>query len=411
MELERAVARMRRAIKKSMSAGDRNMNQERMNRIPHVRRQIKRVATGILALVFYVASGVQAEPYLAIQEGYKCSKCHVNMTGGGKRTDFGNIYAQTRLANKFIDWRQMLLASADGEDDENPYKEDSASSFFTGRLNDYIAIGGDFRFRYERSEIPTNPSQDVFKQRKQSLYLEIDLVPEHIIFYQTLTGGGDAREIFGLFRWKSFYLKGGEFFLPYGLRLLDDSAVTRAVTGFTYGITDAGVELGYEPGNWAMHLAATNGTGASLENNRTKRLTGSLAYVRKRFRLGGSYSANKDAQGVETIIYGIHGGTQIGRVGILAAADIIDDSIDQQFVSIVELNLLMSRGNNLKFSYEYHDPSELIAQNVRERYSLVWEPFLFQLAQFRAGVRENRGIPQSNVQNETEYFLELHLFL
>jgi hypothetical protein len=333
------------------------------------------------------------------------------MTGGGKRTEFGNIYVQTRLANRFWNWRDILGESDDSAYDENPSNTDSSSSFFSGRLNDYIAIGGDFRMRYEQTETPSNPTNDVFNQQKQNIYLQVDLIPEHVMFYQTLSGGGDAREIFGLLKWDAFYVKAGEFYLPYGLRLLDDSAVTRAVTGFTYGTTDAGVEIGYEPGNWAIHLAATNGTGASLETNRSKRVTASLAYVRKAFRLGGSYSTNDDAQGVETIIYGVHGGVQLGRVGILAATDIIDDSTDKEFVSILEFNLLFSRGNNLKFTYEYHDPSDAIAQNVRERFSLVWEPFLNQFTQFRAGVRENKGIPQSDTQNKTEYFLELHLFL
>ena len=296
------------------------------------------------------------------------------------------------------------------EDDENPSKSDSSSSFFSGRLNDYIAIGGDLRMRYEQTETPGNPTQDVFDQQKQNIYLEVDLIPEHVIFYQTLSGGGDAREIFGLLKWDSFYLKAGEFFLPYGLRLLDDSAFTRAITGFTYGNTDAGVEIGYEPDNWAIHVAATNGTGASLETNRSKRVTASVAYVRKGFRVGGSYSTNKDAQGVETEIYGFHGGAQLGRVGVLAELDIIDDSTDEEVVSILELNLLLTRGNSLKFSYEYNDPSDVIAQNARERFSLVWEPFVNQFTQFRAGVRDYRGIPQSNVQNKTEYFLELHLF-
>jgi hypothetical protein len=331
------------------------------------------------------------------------------MTGGGKRTEFGNIYAQTRLANRFWNWRDILGQS--DEDDENPFKSDSSSSFFSGRLNDYIAIGGDLRMRYERTDTPGNPTQDVFDQQKQNVYLQVDLIPEHVIFYQTLSGGGDAREIFGLLKWDSFYVKAGEFFLPYGLRLQDDSAFTRAITGFTYGTTDAGVEIGYEPDNWAIHVAATNGTGASLETNRSKRVTASVAYVRKGFRVGGSYTNNNDAQGVETEIYGFHGGVQLGRVGILAATDIIDDSTDKEFVSIVELNLLLSRGNNLKFSYEYHDPSDVIGQNARERFSLVWEPFLNQFTQFRAGVRDYRGIPQNNIQNKTEYFLELHLFL
>ena len=387
------------------------MKQEITNSGPRLRHRSSCAALCILGLVFWGVSSVRAEPYLAIQEGYQCSKCHVNMTGGGKRTDFGNIYVQTRLTNKVVNWRRLLRESDEGADDENPVKTDSGSSFFSGRLNDYIAIGGDLRMRYELTETPNNPTEEVFNQRKQNIYLQVDLIPDRVIFYQTLAGGGDAREVFGLLKWDAFYVKAGEFFLPYGLRLLDDSAVTRAVTGFTYRTTDAGVEIGYEPDNWAIHVAATNGTGASLETNRAKRVTASVAYVRKAFRAGGSYSTNKDAQGVKTIIYGVHGGVQLGRVGILAEMDIIDDSTDKEFVSILELNLLISRGNNLKFSYEWHDPSDAIAQNARERFSLVWEPFVNQFTQFRIGVRENRGIPQSNVQNKTEYFFELHLFL
>lgn len=358
---------------------------------------------------------VQAEPYLAIQEGYKCSKCHVNMTGGGKRTDFANIYVQTRLSHEFFDWRRYIETEDEYVDNEdNPLKSDSTSSFFSGRLNDYIAIGGDFRALYERTETPGSASNDVFNQRKQNIYLEINLIPERMLFYQTLDGGGDAREIFGLFKGKfrgePYYLKVGQFFLPYGLRLQDDSAYIRASTGFTYGTTDVGLEFGYEPGPWALHIATTNGTGSSLETNGNKRLTASAAYVHKRYRVGVSYSSNNDNQGVETLIYGISAGAQFGRTGILFEYDTIDDSTDKQLASILELNLLISRGKNLKFSYEYFDPSKALFENANERFSLVFEPFLNQFTQLRGGVRENKGIPQNPSANITSYFAELHLF-
>jgi len=152
----------------------------------------------ILAAFLWASPNAQAEPYLAIQEGYKCSRCHVNMTGGGKRTDFANIYVQTRLSSNFLNWRDALSAPDEDDDvEENPLKTDSTSSFFSGRLNDYIAIGADFRALYERTETPGSDASDVFNQRKQNIYVEIDLIPERVIFYQTLDGGGDAREIFG----------------------------------------------------------------------------------------------------------------------------------------------------------------------------------------------------------------------
>ncbi len=371
------------------------------------------LAICILGSIHWGVSSVRAEPYLAIQEGYKCSQCHVNMTGGGKRTDFANIYVQTRLANEFFDWRRFGKKPDDDEKD-NPVKTDAPNSFFSGRLNDYVSIGGDFRAILEETKTYGSTSKQTFNQRKQNIYLEVDLIPEHVMFYQTLSEGGDAREIFGLLKgevWgQTYYFKVGQFFLPYGLRLQDDTAFTRAATGFTYGTSDVGLEFGFEPGNWALHLAATNGTGSSLETNRSKRVTSSLAYVRKLFRLGGSYSTNKDAQGVETVISGINGGVQFGRVGILAEAAVIDDSKVEQRVSILEFNFLLSRGNNLKFSYEHHDPDTAIFENARERYSLVWEPFLNQFTQLRAGYRDNRGIPQNPGFNTNLYFVELHLF-
>lgn len=377
-----------------------------------------------------LAGNARAEPYLAIQEGYKCSKCHVNMTGGGKRTDFANIYVQTRLANEFFDWRRFGVKPK--EEADNPIKTDSQSSFFSGRLNEYVAIGGDFRALFEYTRTPGRLSTRGFNQRKQNIYLEVDLIPDHVIFYQTLAEGGDAREIFGLLKGEvsgqSYYFKVGQFFLPYGLRLQDDSAFTRAVTGFTYGTSDVGAELGFEPGPWAVHVAATNGTGSSLETNSSKRVTASVAYVRKHFRLGVSYSTDKDAQGVQTVIGGanrysqnfpaLNGGVQFGRVGVLTEVGVVDtcqvDDCDatkvRQRVGILEFNLLVSRGNNLKFSYEYHDPNASIFENARTRYSLVYEPFVNQFTQVRVGYRDRRGIPQSPDFNANLFFAELHLF-
>ena len=230
-----------------------------------------------------------------------------------------------------------------------------------------------------------------------------------------MDGGGDAREIIGLFKGnindEPAYLKVGQFFQPYGLRLQDDSAFIRAVTGFTYGTTDVGLEFGYEPGSWAFHAASTNGTGSSLETNRHKRFTVSAAYVNKRYRLGTSYSTNKNGDGDETKIYGVHAGAQFGRTGILFETDYIDDDTTKQQVSILELNLLVARGQNVKLSYEYHDPSDDIFENANERYSLVYEPFLNQFTQIRAGARDSSGIPQNPAANTTSYFLELHLFM
>src|SRR3954471_10107445 len=66
------------------------------------------------------------EPYIAVRTGFKCSQCHVNGTGGGKRTDFGSVYSQY----------QLLMKSQMNEG--RPFSVDP-------KLNSMVSLGANFR--------------------------------------------------------------------------------------------------------------------------------------------------------------------------------------------------------------------------------------------------------------------------
>src|SRR5271169_3463267 len=89
---------------------------------------MRRWIIGVCAAVLWVAGQAAAEPYIAVREGYKCSACHVNMTGGGMRTSF--VAAHSREILRYPDWFAQLTKPADA---------------FSGDLNQYVGLGSDIR--------------------------------------------------------------------------------------------------------------------------------------------------------------------------------------------------------------------------------------------------------------------------
>jgi hypothetical protein len=349
---------------------------------------MQRLASLVLAACLFHVSPADAEPYIAVRTGFKCSQCHVNPTGGGKRTAFGVTYAQTHLF--MTQFREQ-------------------PNFFDGTLSDRVSIGANLRadnatrFEYASSDAVVSERSNSNLIAEANLYVQVDVIPDVLTFYadEILAPSGANRELFGMFRNLPLdsYVKVGRTLLPYGLRLLDDDAFIRNRTGYTYNRHDLGAEVGLEPGPLSL---VANVTGSQLS------ITGSTVF--RRFRVGGSYGRNTDRDGDH--VFGAFAGVNVGRFTVLAEGDFIDDGVVDRFAGLAELNILIRQGLNFKTTYEFFDRNRAIpnGRDGQERITLGLEPFISPFAQVAVFYTVNRFIPQNSAQNQDQLTLQFHLF-
>jgi len=366
----------------------------------------------VLLIAALLASGAsRAEPYLAVRSGQKCMACHVNPTGGGKRTEFGAIYGQTTLPAGRLDIATGKNVPATGAASE--------PAVWTGKLNDHVAVGGDLRATLQNTSVPSTGDTAAFNQTTAQVYLEVKPIVDRLTIYldeRVAPGAATAREVVAML-WspnRTAYLKAGRMFVPFGLRIEDDSAFIRQVTGTTFSSSDDGVEGGLELGPWSANLAVANGAGGGTETNNGKQVSGLVSFVKPIWRVGLSASTNSN-DATDRNMQSVFAGLRTGPVSWLASGVYVTDEGTptgklKQWATLLEGNFEAAKGHNVKLTYEYYDPNDDVRENERERYSAVWEYTPFQFTQFRLGVRKSNGIPQNNAQNATEIFLQWYAF-
>jgi hypothetical protein len=349
-------------------------------------------------LVMLASGAARSEPYLAVQLGLKCGQCHVNPTGGGLRTTFGDIFAQTVLPMQHID---------------------TALDNWTGQLGPYVRAGGDLRFDASVTQLPRESSVQQFELEQTRVYLEAEVIPNRLIAYvdeQVAPGGALNREAYVLY-WSAthdWYLKAGQMYLPFGLRLQDQSAFILTATGINMTTPDQGVEFGWEHGHWDAQLAVSNGTAGGAVTSDGKQYSSNLAYVESRWRVGVAANRNDQSGGAKTA-FGVFGGLRTGPIAWLAQAEITDDrsialGYGKELATLLEANWLIMKGNNLKITQEFLNPNRAVPNGEENRWSVVYELTPIQFLQLRLGFRRNDGIPQDALEHQRLYFLEAHGF-
>lgn len=355
-----------------------------------------------LCLVLLLAVGAhtaQAEPYLAVRMGLKCANCHENPTGGGLRTAFGNAFAQTQLPAKIVDFGEL-----------GPW---------TGTINRWIQLGGDLRAAATVDEVPSRSTQSEFALSEMRLYLQVSPLPDRVALYvdQRLAPGTSTNlEAYGKlwFAQKRAYVKAGQLYLPFGLRLEDDDAFIRTVPGINMNTPDTGVELGWEGGRWSAQAALSNGSAGGNEEDSGKQWSLKAEQVTSRFRLGASANFNDSRDG-DRKAAGVFGGLRTGPIAWLGEVDRITDAsfpggARTLWAGLVEANWAFAKGHNLKLTAEGFEPDTRIDEDEQSRYSVLWEWSPLPFVQLRVGARLYEGIPQNDLQNRRRFIAELHAF-
>ena len=353
-------------------------------------------ASIVLALV--ACTGVRAEPYLAVQSGLRCAMCHVNQTGGGMRTPFGNQFAQTQLA-------------------ANRWPDGAAA--WNGQLGSYFGAGANLRASATRSDVAGSRQSEPFDLREARVYFSFTPMADRLSFYldhYLRPGSAQNREAFVRYSAAdgSHYLKAGRIYLPFGWRLQDNSAFVRSQSAIDMVGPDRGVELGWDPGPLSLQFAVSNGTFGEPEVDDGKQYSLQAAYLQEAWRVGVAANFNDQDIG-DRSVFGIFGGLRTGPVAWLAEVDMIEDRSTpggklRSFAWLLEGNWRPRQGHNLKASIEGLDPDRDGGGDLLTRFSAVYEYTPIPFLQLRGGARRYDGPSQLPLQNRREYFIELHGF-
>jgi len=354
---------------------------------------------GLLALSTLLGGHALAEPYLAVRYGLKCQTCHVNPTGGGLRTNFGDVFSQTELPAHTVrgDW-----------------------GLWTGEVTKWLRVGGNLRYDANFTRTPGEANVDHLQIQQGRMYAEAEPIPNRLIFYvdEQMTPGPGApinHEAYAILWGAShdWYLKAGRMYLPFGFRFEDQTAFVYDVSSITMYSPDNGLEFGWLHGHWDAQVTVSNATAAGdLPSTNGKEYGLQASYVESGWRAGVA-AHDDDSPFARRKILGIFGGMHTGPVDWLGEIDSVENevgSINREAAALVEADWLIARGSNLKLTLERFDPNRDVHDDRRSRYSLVYELTPVQFVQLRAGVRDYYGPRRIPSQSSNLYFIQLHLF-
>jgi len=350
---------------------------------------MRRLLLPLLALLAWTAA--HAEPYLAVRSGLSCASCHVNRTGGGGRTAYGAGYGAKTLPARWVE----------------------AGSLFDGAVEERLRLGGDGRAGYVGHLPEEGPYLGEYRVFEANLYAAVDLLPERLSFYvdeHVAPGGAANREAFGLLAGHKagMYAKAGRFFVPFGLRLLDDDAATRRASGFTFENPDTGIEAGLDTGRWVAAVSASNGSAEVGDADNRKEYVGNGTWIGKWARVGLSAASNDLPGSAHRTLGEGYAGFKASRLVLLFAYTRTIDS-DAEGVRVhgeaghLEADVEVTRGVTLRAWTGAQDPDRTVDGDALSQWGIGADVTALPGLQLRAFWRDRDG-------GDDEVRVEAHLY-
>lgn len=315
-----------------------------------------KIVTG-LTLVVSLAVGVQSLPRLAAEQSLACRTCHVNPTGGGMRTEFGN-YA--------VALNELCLPQT---------KEYFASQAISPRIAPALLVGFDSRYLV----------QDEGNLFRMQTDFYTDLNPLKNLHYQLRFSEGGISESYALayFADQKYFVKTGRFAPAFGLKNSDHKAFVRERSGNGSNVYLDGISFGVDfTGTGNLMVESFNVGGQSVFGVHaygTRYLApvsilagGSLRYSEK---VNGSDGQFPQAGSV-------FAGLSYGRYTLMGELDLIGRSRDT-LITYVNLTTRLEYGLYLIGEYNFFDGDRSFKSGVDEFYRLSVEIFPMPFVELR----------------------------
>jgi len=307
---------------------------------------MKLMKISLVLTLFLLPSIVFAYPRFGALAGEKCSSCHFQASGGGIRTERGNLFAAENL----------MMKTFQTEDYE-----------FDPQIKEGIRLGGDLR-TMNYFDTYNNSSNHI--QMEGVLYGFYSLTKS--VDINLGIGFNALSEVYGRFKFsKEAYIKAGLFVPDYGIKIPDHRSPIRKIYKFDNFGYYVGLEAGYSSENFDISSYFGNkdgGTGQYSDKGKMGVITGRFVqqFGESSFMLGFSGRSAVQAPTNTSLVQNEVSYASffslglMQRVSILGQFDIVKDTYNigaevKGKIAMAEVSYVIAEGLHFRYQFDFLD--------------------------------------------------------